>query len=218
MKKFCAALFALPATLVCFICSCSSKIDYYSFVSEYRRDAYIYEDDGVKLKVYLSEKETPYACDGIKGAMTSLCEIYFSRDDTPQKVEATLCGMGGEMSYMAVTRTYYLSFSGDIDPGATAEVKLDIDGEEFTYKAGNVREEATIDGQTALKCVTEYDGETFERLTQGKNFLGEIGIRLLYDDGCYYYVGVSDRQGNTHAYLVDGTDGRVISERQSSSQ
>ena len=196
------------------LCSCSKSIDYSAFVSENRHDVYIYQDDGVSLKIYLSDKETPYNADGVKGEMTSVCEVYYYCENTPSEVEMDLNGFGGEMNYLAVSRSFYLSFSCDKSFGAKATVNLIIDGKQTTIDANNVKEDGTIDASTALKCVTEYDGEQFSSLTEGKNFRGEIGVRLLFDEGCYYYVGVIDRDGNTHAYLLDATDGRIISERE----
>lgn len=212
MKKFPILLVATALSL-CVLCSCSKKIDYYSYVSEYRHDVYLYEDDGVSLKICLSDKETPYNTDGVKGEMTTVCEIYYFAEKTPDEVEMELDGMGGEMNYLSVSRSFYLSFTCDKTFGAKASVNLIIDGKQSVIEANNVREEGTIDGATALKCVTEYDGERFARLTDGNNFRGEIGIRLLYDEGCYYYVGVCHRDGGTHAYLLDAADGRIISER-----
>lgn len=213
MKKLFAAAI-IPLACLFLLCSCAKKTDYYSYVSEYRHDIYLYEDDGASLKIYLSDKETPYACDGIKGAMTSVCEIYYFCENTPNEVTIDLQGLGGEMNYLSVSRTFYLSFNCTQDFGTQAEATLTVDGKQLNITANNVREEGTIDGAAALKCVTEYDGELFASLTNKGNFLGEIGIRLLYDEGCYYYIGVSDRNGRTNAYLLDASDGRVISERQ----
>ena len=212
MKKS-ALLLILPAIALFSLAACAKSVDYYSYVSEYRHDVYLYEDDGVSLKIYLSDKETPYSCDGIKGQMGHVCEVYYFAENTPSEVYLDLNGLGGEMNYQSTTRSFYLSFTCDATFGAKASVKLTVDGEQSTIQANNVREEGTIDGATALKCVTEYDGEQFKKLTEGKNFNGEIGIRLLYDEGCYYYIGVSDTQGKTHAYLLDATDGRIIAER-----
>lgn len=212
MKKL-PLLLALAALPLFALCSCSKKIDYYTFVSEYRHDVYLYEDDGVSLKICLSDKETPYNCDGVKGEMTTVCEVYYFAENTPDEVEMELGGLGGEMNYLSVSRSFYLSFTCDKTFGAKASVNLTIDGKKSVIEANNVREEGTIDGATALKCVTEYDGEQFAKLTDGNVFRGEIGIRLLYDEGCYYYVGVCNREGDTHAYLLDASDGRIISER-----
>lgn len=212
MKKL-AVLLILPALSLLPLTACSKSVDYNLYVSEYRHDMYLYEDDGVSLKIYLSDRETPYNCDGVKGEMTTLCEVYYFAESTPDGVSMDLDGMGGEMNYLSVSRSFYLSFSCDKTFGAKARVNLTVDGENKEIEANNVREEGTIDGATALKCVTEYDKGRFEKLTAGKTFRGEIGIRLLYDEGCYYYIGVSDTEGKTHAYLLDATDGRVIAER-----
>lgn len=217
MKKFlCAAAACLPLTFL--LTACTKKTDYFNYVSEYRKSVYFYEDDAVTLKIYNLEKETPCALDGIKGSVNTLTEIYYSCEKTANEVEIELNGQGGEMSYLAVTRNYYLSFSGELAEAPSVQVKVTVDGNEKTFDVLNVAEEGTIDGKTALKCVYEYDGESFEKLTEGKNFNGEILIRLLYDEGCYYYVGICDRDKNVHAYLVNGADGRIIAERESTAE
>lgn len=201
------AFAALPLT------ACTKQPDYNSYVSEYRHDVYLYQDDGVSVKIYLSDKETPYNQDGIKGEMTKLCEIFYYADKTPKEVEVSVNGLGGEMNYQSTTRSFYLSFTYNEDFGAKANVALNVDGNECEIVATNVRTEGTIDGATALRCVREYDEKAFESLTDRRNFNGEISIRLLYDEGCYYYVGICNRQGETHAYLLSAADGKVIAER-----
>lgn len=216
MKKFVMNLaFCIPLALFLpFLPACKKKTDYFSYVSEYRKSFYFYEDDNISLKIYSVDKETPYALDGVKGNMTTVTEIYFTSAKTANEVEIALAGTGGEMSYLAVTQNFYLSFTSDILSGASIPVTLNIDGKETKIDAFNVAEEGTIDGKTALKCVREYDGETFNALTDGSSFAGEIIIRLLYDNGCYYYVGVCNRDKQLHAYLVDGASGRIIAERE----
>ncbi len=211
MKKL-PLLILLPFALA-LSCSCAKKIDYYSYVSEYRHHVYIYEDDGVSLKIYLSDKETPYMSDGVKGEMSTVCEVYYYCEKTPDEVEIDLGGMGGEMNYLSVSRSFYLSFTCDKSFGAKASANLTIDGNQTTIEANSVSEEGAIDGETALKCVREYDNKQFEKLTDGNSFKGEIAIRLLYDEGCYYYVGICNREGDTHAYLLDASDGKIIAER-----
>lgn len=214
MKKFLCAL--IPCFIACLCLSgCGKKTDYFNYVSEYRSAVYYFEDDNLELKIYAVERENPFALDGIKGQTGKLCEVYLNMDDTANEVEISLLGKGGNMSYLAVSRSYYLSFAQDKIEGASVEVSLTIDGKERKLTAQDVAAEGTIDGKTALKCVTEYDEEGFTSLTQNGAFMGEIHLRLLYDDGCYYYVGVCNRGGEVHAYLVDGESGRIIAERQS---
>ncbi len=214
MKKFLLCIILSLPALLC-LSACKKSVDYFSYVSEYRKSVYFYQDDLISVKIYSVDKETPYALDGVKGDVSNVTEVFFEYKNSADSVEIELLGHGGEMSWMAVTRNYYLSFAGEGISGASIPVTLNIDGKEKKIDVFNVAEEGTIDGKTALKCVREYDGDTFSDLTNGSNFAGEIIIRLLYDDGCFYYVGVCNRESNVHAYLVNGTDGRIIAERES---
>ena len=78
------------------------------------------------------------------------------------------------------------------------------------YQTESVLYEGVIGCERALDCVIEKNADYFKRLCDGNVFLGEIFIRLLYDEGCYYYVGVCDRQGAVKAFLVDGEQGKII--------
>ena len=124
------------------------------------------------------------------------------------------------MSWLAVSGNYYLSFSGgdSLDDATSLPVTVTVDGKSQDFTVPNAKSEGCIDGKSALDCVLEYDGGTFKNLTDGTRFSGEICLRLIYDGGCYYYVGVCDREKQVHAYLVDGTDGRIIAERQSEAE
>lgn len=217
MKKLFASL-SLCLPIVLSLSACQKKLDYFEYVSEYRKSVYFYEDDVITLKIYSVDKETNNAMDGYKGNVSNVTEVYFESEKSVNEAEIELLGQGGEMSYLAVTRNFYLSFSGAEPSGASIPVTLKIDGEEKNFDVMNVAEEGTIDGKTALKCVVEYDKTGFDNLTEGRNFSGEISVRLLYDEGCFYYVGVCNREKQVHAYLVDGVDGRIIAERESEAE
>lgn len=176
------------------------------------------KEDTYELKVFCSDRETPYCADGVKGDMTTVCEIYYKCNTSPSCVVAEVGDFNGEMNYMSVTGSFYLSFSANIFDEESLTVKLTIDGKESEINARNVFEAGTIDWKSALNSVVEYDRERFDNLTQRNRFLGEIGVRLIYDDGCYYYVSVCDREKKVKAYLVDGKSGRIITERESQSE
>jgi hypothetical protein len=160
--------------------------------------------------------------DGIKGKMENLCEIFLTCTPTPSDAEIyfTLKGeqnesleYGGEMNYQAVTKSFYLSLSCEYTGQENIGTTVTIDDKKTEIDVSNVLYEGVIDEATALECVVEYDKSKFASLTKGSTFYGEIYIRLLYDQGCYYYVGVIDKKGNTCAYLVDGESGRIIATR-----
>ena len=75
MKKFVVCLlFLLLPTFI--FSGCAKEIDYNEYVSEKRTNVYLYESDTLNLKIYASEKETPYLLDGIKGKTNPIIEIF----------------------------------------------------------------------------------------------------------------------------------------------
>ena len=213
MKKiFCPAIVALVAALITFT-ACGGGIDYSDFISERRVQVYLYEDDSISVKVHISSRESPYLSDGYKGEMQELCEVFVTFADSPDSVTAKIGESGGEMSYMSVSDSFYLSFTGS-DLGDSAQVELTYGEETRQITAPSALYDGVITCEEALESARQYDSELFLSLTDGNNFEGEIYVRLLADEGkCYYYVGVIDREGNTAAYLVDGVNGNVIAER-----
>jgi len=208
-----SAIFTLCACL--FLPACKKKVNIENYISENRVGVYYYKDDETEIKIYRLMRETPYNLDGVCGRLAPRTEVYLSCKNTPAEAYVSLAGESGEMSYMSVGGYFYLSFGRDVGESAKIETIVTIDGKEERYDVLNVAAEKTVTAREAVKCAEEYDGETFSSLKSGDEFLGEISVRLIYDDGCYYYVGVCDRQKNIRAYLIDGTDGRVICKRES---
>ena len=213
MKKI---LFLAPVALAAAaFAGCSGHINYNDYISEKRYDTYRYEDDGLQIKVYLSKKETPFVADGIKGNVGALTEIYVKTAQKHEEVTITSASFaGGEMSYLTVRDCMYLSFGDSWQCGGEVTVTLTCDGESSDYVLQSVKDAGVMTCEQALDCVREYDGTLFESLTNGRTFGGEIFIRLLYDEKCYYYVGVCDTEGKICAFLLDGESGRIVAERE----
>lgn len=212
MKKlllFTAGLLISALTLS----GCSKSVKYSDYISEKRTDIYLYEGDDTKIKIYCSQREQPYAADGIKGDVSDFIEIFVSLPKNPETLEVDAEGLGGEMNYRAVENDFYLSFTAQPFKEGNITVKLDCDGKTSEYTAQSVKSGALITCEQALNCVIDHDKSLFSSLTDGNLFAGEIYVRLLYDNGCYYYVGVCDRQKNMNAYLVDGERGKIITSK-----
>lgn len=213
MKKF--AILVLAALITLFpLSGCKKKLNYFDYVSELRSDIFSYEDDSLSIKIYCTEKEQPYAADGIKGNMNPLCEAFVTISGSPKDVEIKIGAFGGDMSYKAVDGCFYLSFTAERFNTDRVDVTLTADGESKEYTALSVLYDGVIDGKKALECVIEHDRERFDSLTQNGTFAGEIFIRLLSDEGCYYYVGVCSRDGKIKAYLLDGEKGKIITTKE----
>ena len=216
MKKtaifVCIIISALCA--VCALPACSKQVNYCDYISESRSDIFLYRDDATEIKIQCSKKEQPFAADGYKGETCDLVEIYVTLEKNPQELEVLVEQLGGEMNYQAVTRQYYLSFSAEAFKKSGVEVKLTADGKEETYTALSVKDDKVMSCEKAVECVAEYASELFEGLTSNGIFDGEIFVRLLYDEGCYYYVGVCNKEKKVTAFLIDGERGKVISKKE----
>lgn len=175
----------------------------------------MYSGDDAEIKIYCCEKESPFVADGVRGQLNELVEIYVSFTGDYDKVNVTSESFaGGEMSYMATKGCWYLSYSGEGLTGSEVTVSVERDGSSVDYTLINVAGEGVMSCEEALACVVEHDPELFERMTVSGVFDGEIFIRLLYDEKCYYYVGVCTPDGTIYAYLTDGETGRIIAERE----
>lgn len=193
--------------------ACAPKTDYTKYISEKRSEIYLYSDDETDIKINCVSREQPYCTDGICGNMCELREIFITLATTPESVEISVDGFTGEMNYEAVEKRFSLTYTAPPFNADGVEIGLEYNGIQKNYRALNVKDSGVITCEQAVKCAAEYDGELFESLKTKRDFAGEIYVRLLFDDGCYYYVGVCDRDKNITAYLLDGGTGKIITSK-----
>lgn len=215
MRKFFYPLIAAASFAAIGLAACTANTDYNDYVSERRYAVFMYSGDDAEIKIYCCEKESPFVADGVRGQLNGLVEIYASFTDEYEKVNVTSESFtGGEMSYMTTRGCWYLSYSGDEISGSEITVNIEHDESSVSYTLLNVVGDGVMSCEQALDCVVEHAPELFEQRTVNGVFDGEIFIRLLYDEKCYYYVGVCSPDGTIYAYLVDGETGRIIAERE----
>ncbi|MDE6585824.1 MAG: hypothetical protein K2K80_03995 [Clostridia bacterium] len=213
MKKFIVATLALVALLFT-LSGCAKQVNYLDYVSEKRCEIYIYADDDTTVTVYCCEKEQPYNADGIKGDVCPVVEIFVTLPKNPREVEVELLGHGGDMNYRSVQGDFYLSFTAEPFTQNSVDVKLTCDGESKTYSALTVKYDGVLTCEQAVLCAVENNPQLFESMTQNGLFDGEIYVRLLHDEGCYYYVGVCNKDKHISAFLIDGERGKVITTKE----
>ena len=213
MKRFFIAAASAVLIITAVLCGCSGKMDYTKFISEKRSAIFLYKDDTCDLKINCVSREEPFNSDGICGDMCDLIEVFVSFDRNPETVEISLNGHSGEMNFEAVEQRFSLTFTSPAIEGDGVDVQLTLDGATKSVRALSVLDKGVLSCEEALICAVEHDRALFESLTDRRDFAGEIYIRLLYDDGCYYYVGVCDRDKNITAYLLDGGVGKVIASK-----
>lgn len=199
-----ACALILPVT------GCSKQVNYLDYVSERRSEIYVYADDDTSVKIYCSEKEQPYKADGIKGDVCPVTEVFVTLPKNPQELDISLEGQGGEMNYRAVENCFYLSFTAEAFNKKSVDVTLTLDGESKTYTALSVKYDGVMSCDEAVLCVAENKRELFESMTSNGLFDGEIYVRLLYDEGCYYYVGIINKAEHISAFLIDGEHGKIV--------
>lgn len=215
-KKFCLAIVVISALCAC-LCAftgCFKSVNYLDYVSEKRSEIYLYQDDDTSIKIFCSQKEQPYRADGIKGEMCDIVEFFVFLPKTYDEVWVKAESFEGEMNYRSVERGYYLSFTAKAFEKDAVDVTLRYGEETKTYSALSVKTAGIMSCENAVKCVIEHDKALFDSLTQNRIFNAEIYVRLLHDDGCFYYVGICDRNKKITAFLIDGEKGKIIATKE----
>ena len=211
MKKFLYIVFA--SALLLFFCGCKKGVNYLNYVSEKRSNIYMYADDEIEIKINISERENPYSTDGIKGEMSDMIEIFVTLPKNYDEVNISVAEIEGQMNFKAVENCYYLQSGGTLE-GEKITATLTYGGDSREFTVCSVLYDGVISCDDAVKCAIDHDTTLFKNLTRKDLFLGEIFVRLLYDDGCYYYVGVCDRDKKITAFLVDGERGNIIATKE----
>lgn len=214
--KLLLTLFAV-VLLFCFP-ACNKQVDYLNYVSELRSNIFLAQTETLSLRVFAVEKETPYSADGIKRETNVLTEIHL----TAPTGEKTYCisfevdgkTYGGETSYDVVKGEYYFSCTLDIRAQTEIKFLLNSENEQTELIAKSVLTDTTLSPETALKTLIEKENELFTSLTDEYGFAGELHVRLIYEDDPYYYIGVTDRNGKTTAFLMSATTGKVLAKRE----
>jgi hypothetical protein len=217
-RKF---LWFLPL-LVClfstiFFTACKKETDYFSYVSETCDNILLAKNDVLSVRVYAINRENPYLADGIPREKSRRAEFFIvaSSGDSDCILSFSANGKtwGGDASYDGVKAQYYYSCSVDLSNCKTLLCTVQYGGEEYTLEIKSVKTENTLTPKKVLQSLQKTRPEILSALTDDYGFAGEIYVRLLYEENLYYYVGVTDRNGKTHAFLFNAQTGKLLAER-----
>lgn len=213
---FFSLLLFLCSTL---LCACHKKVDYFSYVSELRNNIFLAETEVFSLRIYSVQKESPYIADGIPQESSARTEIYLlaPTENEPYSLFVTVNGkeQGGELSYDNVKSEYYLFFSLDVSELQSLSCRLEYATESVSLEAQSVLCGEEISPKTLLQTLYNENTELFSSMTDKYGFTGEIYFRLIYEGAPYYYVGIIDRNGEIHAFLVNAKTGKTLARRNS---
>ncbi len=217
MKKvfyLCLPLCVLPLFA---LAGCGKKTQPAKYLSEVKSDIFVAETEEFSLTLSCTEREYPYADDGIVCPVSKLCEISIvteARADYSVFVigEKT---WGGETSYRNVRGDYYYSQGVDVFPENSVTLRIQWEEETREIVATSVKTEKTISPEAALSEAVKSEKEAISRMTREGEFFGEYRVRLLKRDSVYYYVGIVDKNGHTISLLIDSETGAVLARRES---
>ena len=219
-KKLLVTIFLLALLpIFSLFSSCKKKLDYFSYVSEIRSNILLAETENFSLRIFIGEREVPYSADGVARESSPRFDAYLVAPNGTKTCEFFFKigneSYGGEMSYDNVKGEYYYFCTLNVPELKTVSCEILYGEEQVILEATSVLSEKTLSPREALSHLLTTEKETFSTLTDQYGFAGEIGIRLIYEDNPYYYVGVIDRKGNVSAFLLNAETGKLLAKRRS---
>lgn len=197
--------------------SCKKELSLSDSVSEYRSNLLLYECADFSVKAQDVEKEYPYVADGYKNQMTHRTELFISAPAETERCDVLFLLGGiehkGDASYDNVKKQFYYSCAANLSNAESLPIRLSFDGEEHEITLRSVKTEKLLGLDGLLSALFKQESELLKTLVRGREFAGELYVRLLYEDDLYYYVGVVDRNGQMTAFLLDGETGAVLAKR-----
>ena len=214
LALLCACVFLFPFSA----CSKRKEIDYFDSVSECRSNILLAQTQDFSLRVYAVAKEYPYAADGIPNDITTRAEFYLSAPSGDKECTLSFTvdqkAYGGDISYDSVKAEYYYSCSVDISTAKELPCVIVYGNQEVSLTAVSVDDEHTYTPQKALQTLVDAENSLFDEWTDEYGFIGEIYLRLIYEDAPYYYIGLIDRNGKIVAFLMNAQTGKVLAKRE----
>ena len=225
MKKFYIVLL-LPICLMLSVVlvGCNSGNKLMQYLSEYRSDIFMATEGKHSIFASFYEREVPYKADGHVGKKEKTLEVAFATEDNTKRYFVAFNYNGKQQQNLLyydslqMVHTCYFSLA---EPKDASLQFLIYEGQPngtplVTLQAKSVRNNNLLPLEKVLAAVEKNEKTLLDSLTQGKQFLGEIYVRLLVEENyCYFYVGIIDRAGKTTALLVDGELGEILAKRES---
>jgi hypothetical protein len=203
--------------LVCLLVGCKSKIDYTPYISELRSNILLATSEEFSLKIYAVKKEIPYRADGIPREKTTRLEAYLHAPAGNESCDLSFTIDGrefqGEMSFDNVKAEYFFACTLDISDAKQIPCTIQYGNQTIELTAYSIRTENTLTAINILSILEIEEQALFSSMTDKYGFSGEIYIRLIYEDSPYYYVGIIERSGVSHAFLINAQSGKILAKR-----
>lgn len=214
------AALTLLTFLFVFAVACNSKPEYFSYVSELRKDVFAGENERFSVVVWAGAREQPYAADGIKNQTSlSLTVKITQKQETGDNLGVTV--KFDDKVYRSKTGFHPVksALCAEIcvdklpEKQLVAEIAYGENSDVITLESK--LSESTISYNDALNRATQKASDFLKANTKNGKLNAEIAIKLLCENNRnYYYVSILSVSGEKRAFLIDGETSDVLAERQ----
>lgn len=220
-EKF-LSLCVLSAGICCSfsLSACKNKtIDLFESVSELRDNLLLAQNDELSVRVYSITRENPYLADGVRRELSQFAEFHIVAPASYNRIDLSFeingKQYGGDTSYDNVKSEYFYSCAVDLSNAQSLPFTLVYQGKEQNLTALSVKSERTISPHQALNAIYRAEKDLIDEKSDKFGYLGEIHVRLIYEEYAYYYVGFIEKNGRTTAYLLNAENEKILAKRES---
>ncbi len=213
MKK---SLILIAVLSVCLLFSaCSKENRLLPYVSELTENVYYGESEHYSLRGKSGFIEKERAHDGKKSALRDelvLTLLSETAEEAEIIAEITVDGTVMTEKFELNPATFAMNAVFEYRPEVSEfEVTISQNGEKETVTMKSALPENTLTLSGALDALYANQKALVDGYMQNNVFNGEIRAKVLLRNGkAYWYIGLIDTSGRTHALLIDGASGEIL--------
>ena len=221
MKKILSLILCVFALVLTFSGCKKQENTLDKYVSELRSEIFYGESENYTLKASYGFKEIPYGHDGkINHRAYVLVFKLLGRETDQATFNASFTFKDKEYktTFKLSPVSHSLTAPIEIDGFNLKEftVQISTGGESESVQLKSTLPKNTISYSSALKYLQKNQSELLKNYrNENGDFNGEICARVVVkDQKPYWYVGLTDKNGNLKALLIDGFNGEVLAVRE----
>lgn len=213
MKK---SLILIAVLSVCLLFSaCAKENRLLPYVSELTENVYYGESEHYSLRAKSGFIEKKRAHDGKKSALADQLVITLlseTADNAEIIAEINVNGTAVTEKFALNPITFSMNAVFEYRPQTNEfEVTISENGNKEVVTMKSALPENTLSLSGALDALYANQKALVDGYMQNNIFNGEIRAKVLVRNGkAYWYIGLIDTSGRTHALLIDGASGEVL--------
>lgn len=201
--------------LLCFtLLACQDDLrDYRSLLSDVRRTIYVGESEHFEMRVYLGEREKPYALDGVANPLQSYFVVMVSPkfEMDPADTLAVQVTIEGKKYYKKLdAHPFNGSYGGDFTEITSASDSLSINVTAKHYDEDVVVHSLLTSemytAEEAFQLGMQHLEDSVKNTQKNGNYSCEIQVKLVdktqYDGKIFWHISAFDQSGEMYAVLI----------------